>query len=524
MEFYCGVGGLHYSLLRARPTATVAAAFDINPNSNDVYEHNFGVRPWQKNLFGKRGVDTGKLDKLAASLWLLSPPCQPFTRQGLQKDTSDARSQSFLRLLDVVPNLRHPPTHILVENVVGFETSEMRGVLLETLRGLGFTTREYILSPRQFGVPYSRPRYFLLAKRAPLRWIDDGDGGDVVGVGVGGEMMAMAAAGGTEAGERLTAPLRRKPPPSRLSTPSEWVPGGASGIGMSLLRDVDPVEATVARVKPPPGGVGVKDLNQKKKTNDDDHEEKEEETTAKADEGRVLYGVAPLSCFMEEENQYDDDDDQWKRKKTKTNTNKTDLWREYGVPQKEVYKSLAAIDVVLPTDRKCNCFTKSYGRYVKGTGSFVANREVMKGSWDGTVVNGGVGVEAGKKCGGGEDGDTDADTDTARGAGGGGKGTAGDAADGKKNGNGMTTTSETDMDRGGGGGGGGGGGDDVMLRYFTEREVANIHSFPPEFSFPAHITRGQRYALLGNSLSVACVAPLIDYLLTDDDDDDDDLP
>ena len=54
LEFYCGVGGLHYSLLRARPTATVAAAFDINPNSNDVYEHNFGVRPWQKNLFGKR--------------------------------------------------------------------------------------------------------------------------------------------------------------------------------------------------------------------------------------------------------------------------------------------------------------------------------------------------------------------------------------------------------------------------------------------------------------------------------------
>ena len=54
LEFYCGVGGLHYSLLRARPSAAVVAAFDINPNSNDVYEHNFGVRPLQKNLFGKR--------------------------------------------------------------------------------------------------------------------------------------------------------------------------------------------------------------------------------------------------------------------------------------------------------------------------------------------------------------------------------------------------------------------------------------------------------------------------------------
>jgi site-specific DNA-cytosine methylase len=55
LEFYCGVGGLHYSLLRARPAATVVGAFDINPNSNDVYEHNFGARPFQKNLFGSRG-------------------------------------------------------------------------------------------------------------------------------------------------------------------------------------------------------------------------------------------------------------------------------------------------------------------------------------------------------------------------------------------------------------------------------------------------------------------------------------
>ena len=59
------------------------------------------------------------------------------------------------------------------------------------------------------------------------------------------------------------------------------------------------------------------------------------------------------------------------------------------------------------------------------------------------------------------------------------------------------------------------GGSGVRLRYFTEREVAAIHSFPPSFGFPDHITRSQRYALLGNSLSVACVAPLIDYLLVD---------
>ena len=53
----------------------------------------------------------------------------------------------------------------------------------------------------------------------------------------------------------------------------------------------------------------------------------------------------------------------------------------------------------------------------------------------------------------------------------------------------------------------------LQLRYFTPREVANLHSFPDSFSFPAHVTRRQQYALLGNSLSVAVVAELLTYML-----------
>ncbi|KAH9608124.1 hypothetical protein KSS87_001055 [Heliosperma pusillum] len=53
------------------------------------------------------------------------------------------------------------------------------------------------------------------------------------------------------------------------------------------------------------------------------------------------------------------------------------------------------------------------------------------------------------------------------------------------------------------------------LRYFTPREVANLHSFPKEFGFPDHISIRHRYALLGNSLSIAVVAPLIKYLVSE---------
>ena len=137
------------------------------------------------------------------------------------------------------------------------------------------------------------------------------------------------------------------------------------------------------------------------------------------------------------------------------------LWRSYAVSRADIEKGLASIDAVTASDRKCNCFTKSYGKYVKGTGSFVANRAVVKGEWDGRVANA------------------------------------------RENEQVSHSPDSPEAPSG------------VSLRYFTEREVANIHSFPPEFGFPESVTRAQRYALLGNSLSVACVAPLVDYLLND---------
>ena len=54
----------------------------------------------------------------------------------------------------------------------------------------------------------------------------------------------------------------------------------------------------------------------------------------------------------------------------------------------------------------------------------------------------------------------------------------------------------------------------LHLRYFTPREVANLLGFPPQFSFPDTLTNRQRYALLGNSLSVIVVAKLVQHVLT----------
>ena len=55
----------------------------------------------------------------------------------------------------------------------------------------------------------------------------------------------------------------------------------------------------------------------------------------------------------------------------------------------------------------------------------------------------------------------------------------------------------------------------LKLRYFTEREIANLHCLPDWFSFPPSLTLKQRYKALGNSLNVHVVTVLMKHVLFD---------
>ena len=48
----------------------------------------------------------------------MSPPCQPFTRQGLQKDLGDARTEPLLNVIKIIPDVDNLK-YVLVENVKG---------------------------------------------------------------------------------------------------------------------------------------------------------------------------------------------------------------------------------------------------------------------------------------------------------------------------------------------------------------------------------------------------------------------
>ena len=168
LEFYSGIGGMHYALMNSGVDAEVVAAFDINTTANHVYRANFPNTPLcQRNI---NGLTLSYIEQLKADVFVMSPPCQPFTRQGHRGDDKDNRTSSFIHLLDILSQLSHKPSHVVIENVQGFESSTTRQHLLRVLTTCDYTHQEFLLTPTQFGIPNSRLRYYLLAKLKPLQF------------------------------------------------------------------------------------------------------------------------------------------------------------------------------------------------------------------------------------------------------------------------------------------------------------------------------------------------------------------
>ena len=71
-----------------------------------------------------------------------------------------------MNLIPELSSLRY----LLLENVQGFETSESRHMVVDTLTSSGFQCQEFLLNPLDLGIPNSRLRYYLLAKRKEEQW------------------------------------------------------------------------------------------------------------------------------------------------------------------------------------------------------------------------------------------------------------------------------------------------------------------------------------------------------------------
>ncbi|XP_025895187.1 tRNA (cytosine(38)-C(5))-methyltransferase isoform X1 [Nothoprocta perdicaria] len=395
LELYSGIGGMHQALKDSCVSAEVVAAVDVNTLANEVYKHNFPSTPlWAKTI---EGITLKEFDRLSFDMILMSPPCQPFTRIGLQGDVSDPRTKSFLYILDILPRLQKLPKYILLENVKGFESSSARHELLQTLQTCGFKYQEFLLSPTCLGIPNSRLRYFLIAKLHPTPFSFPSPG------------------------EVLT----RFPDEDLKELLKDKVADSLDEASSSLLckeKNLDPSTGPDCSSKK---NVAKGAFLFKLET----AEEMERKCSQDNDSS-----VQVLKDFLEEDNEG---------------------MSQYFLPPKALLRYALLLDIVKPTSRRSTCFTKGYGHYVEGTGSVLQTAEDVQ-------------LESVFKC------------------------------------IEMIPEEEKLMKL-----------STLKLRYFTPREIANLHGFPPEFGFPDKVTIKQRYRLLGNSLNVHVVAKLISFLLGD---------
>jgi tRNA (cytosine38-C5)-methyltransferase len=441
IEFYSGVGGWTMALqeavqrlstasgnkafcsfssssssLSSSSTATTAttsthpiytlkrlAALDHSDLCNRVFEYNFGPRclPNAKPPTSIEHLSVSQMEVWAADIWMMSPPCQPHTRQhdNQQNDLSDPRSSSFLHLCHLLETMKLQtlPRLIFLENVVGFETSNSFQQWRNVLKNRGYCIGHFHLTPTQVGLPNDRPRYYCVA----IRYVP----------------------------QPVEHPSEQRIPASSTSTTYSISPLSSNSTSIA--------DKTLSRYM----SDGAIQENPTIHHNTSLHIWKAiPELDIVVESTSEELPVEPIASFLDD---------------VSSKCYATGQTNSLQIPTKILQKKSSwCFDIVSPSDSRSACFTHSYGRYIRGTGSILYN--VMRDNKD-HVVPKLVAPE-----------ERQFQVDWIK-----------------------------DLDP-------------TKLRYFSGQELARMFGFSSNFSFPPNMTMKQQWKLMGNSLNVQVASRLVE--------------
>ncbi len=379
-----------------KPETKTEAAQTSNPKQRKKKER-------QKSYSIER-MPLRQLEEWSADVWVMSPPCQPHTRQHNEKneprkDLEDPRSKSFLKICQWLEGETSEddsstknnnrlsdaalPSLIFLENVVGFELSHSFLKWCSALESRGYRVGNFHVSPTQVGIPNDRPRFYSVALLDRLCLA--GQAPEIAPTTyetILGYLDSSRVECSAEENDALSC---KKNTASRIH---QCVPE------MGILSE-DPTDGTDPEIE-------------------------------------------TISTFLDCNN-------------TSSSAKETTS-AMLRVPEK-VLKNQSAwcFDIVRPSDRRSSCFTHSYGRFVRGTGSILY--------------------------------DDDSEIDAIQ----------------------LLPPEEREfqenwMEQL----------DANKLRYFSGKELARLFGFSDEFTFPPDTSLKQQWKLMGNSLNVRVASRLVE--------------
>ena len=162
IDLFAGLGGFHQALSALGHKCVFAC--EIDEDLRGLYKKNFGLRPHGDiRLLDIASVP--RHDILCAGF-----PCQPFSKAGGQQGLA---CPQWGDLFDyVIKILRvHKPRFFIIENVpnlVRHRQGQTWRTISNRLRRAGYSVKDTLLSPHQFGVPQIRERAFIVGRRGGL--------------------------------------------------------------------------------------------------------------------------------------------------------------------------------------------------------------------------------------------------------------------------------------------------------------------------------------------------------------------
>ena len=158
VSVFSGAGGLDIGAIQAG--ANVIWANDVMKEACQTYRVNIG----DHIVCGDINEKMKDLDGLSnIALLIGGPPCQGFSVAG-KMDANDKRSQLIWSYLSVLAMLK--PRAFVMENVKALGTLQKweatRNLLIQSMRDLGYSVHFIVLNAKDFDVPQSRERIFIV--------------------------------------------------------------------------------------------------------------------------------------------------------------------------------------------------------------------------------------------------------------------------------------------------------------------------------------------------------------------------
>lgn len=163
IDLFAGIGGIRLGF-EAYGCETVFSS-EWDKEAQKMYEANFGEKPFGDiNLIEPEDIPDH--DILLAGF-----PCQPFSIAGKGLGFADTRGTLFFNIEAILQTKR--PKAFLLENVKRLTThdnGQTFAVILEKLKGLGYTVYHKVFNSLDFGVPQKRERIYIVGFLDPIHF------------------------------------------------------------------------------------------------------------------------------------------------------------------------------------------------------------------------------------------------------------------------------------------------------------------------------------------------------------------